>query len=397
MLLKKTKKLSYIIFFLICSYQSNANKQYSIDSLSNQIIPGAWQISKYKHILKGKNIGLVVNHTSLVKEKHLLDTLLSLDLKVKKVFAPEHGFKGLGDAGEVIMDKMIKKNIPIKSLYGKKKKPNSKDLEGLDIMVFDIQDVGVRFYTYISTLHLVMEACAENNLEILVLDRPNPNGHYVDGPVLDTSKYQSFIGMHPIPIVYGLTIGELAQMIIGESWLKTNMECQLKVIHCANYTHQSRYELPIKPSPNLPNARSIELYPSIGLFEGTVVSVGRGTPWPFQVLGDTSFKKNYSFEFIPQSLPGAKYPKYLNKNCFGIDLREIPKEIDEIDLGHLIELYNNHPNKKAFFNKNFNYLIGNSKVKQQIIDGKDEKYIKSAWKKELNNYLKTREKYRIYE
>ena len=360
------------------------------------LMVGAQQFEDYVSLLKGKRVGLVVNQTSLVGSSHLIDTLISLHVDVKKVFAPEHGFRGTSDAGEQVENEVDKKTgTPIISLYGSHKKPTKEDLEGLDVLIFDIQDVGVRFYTYISTTHYVMEACAEQDKKLFVLDRPNPNGHYVAGPVLDTA-YQSFVGMEPIPIVHGLTVGELAKMINGEGWLANGVACDLTVVKVKNYTHSTHYTLPVKPSPNLPNNRAIALYPSLCLFEPTVMSIGRGTKYPFQVIGfpDSTYG---SFEFTPVSIEGAsKYPKYENQNCFGENLSLEPKNT-RFTLSWLIKYYKIY-NKEDFFTSEsfFDKLAGNATLRQQLQNGLTEEEIKKTWEPELDAYKKMREKYLLY-
>lgn len=358
-----------------------------------QIIPGANQTKLYFPLLKGKNIAIVANQTSVIEKKHLVDTLISSGISIKKIFCPEHGFRGTSDAGEKINSTTDKKTgLPIISLYGKNKKPLPDQLSKIDYVIFDLQDVGVRFYTYISTLHYVMESCAENNIPLIILDRPNPNSYYIDGPVLK-AKNKSFVGMHPVPIVYGMTIGEYAQMINGEGWLNKNEKCKLTVIPCENYTHQSKYELLIKPSPNLPNMQSVYLYPSLGLFEGTCVSVGRGTDFPFQVIGNPSID-SLLFQFIPKSVVGATNPPYENKKCYGFDLR---KSTDTtFTLKYLIEMYQKFPAKSAFFDPFFMKLAGNYELIQQIKEGKTEQEIRETWKSDIDHFKEIRKKYLIY-
>jgi len=361
---------------------------------------GADQTEQYIPFLKNKRVAIVANHTTNINGKHLVDSLLSLGIDIKKIFSPEHGFRGKADAGEHVKNyKDPRTGLPVISLYGSSKKPNLTDLEDVDILIFDLQDVGVRFYTYTSTMHYVMEACAEMNVEMLILDRPNPNGFYVDGPILDTT-YRSFVGMHPIPIVHGMTIAEYAQMINGEGWLSDGIKCKLNIIKCGNYTHDSKYELPINPSPNLQNMTSIYLYPSLGFFEGTSLSAGRGTEFPFQVFGGPDFKVK-DFMFTPKSINGAsKYPKHQNKKCYGVDLRKIDLEKlnskKQINLQWIIMAYNSVENKDEFF-KNFFYNISGTKdLKEQIIEGKTEKEIRKSWNPELKKFKKTRKKYLLY-
>lgn len=309
-------RIKTLFILLVLSISCNAKQE------SNKILPGANQSQQYFPLLKNNNLGCVVNHTSIIENVHLVDSLISEKINITAIFSPEHGFRGDADRGALIDNSIdAKTGIPIVSLHGQHRKPQISDLKNIDVMLFDIQDVGVRFYTYISTMYLVMQACAENDIPLFVLDRPNPNGDYIAGPVLDTANYRSFVGMLPIPIVYGLTMGELAKMINGEGWLGENLVCDLTVIKCKNYTHASKYELPVKPSPNLPNFRSIRLYPSLCFFEATSVSIGRGTKFPFQVIGypDSTYG---DFSFTPVSIPGASTnPLHENKTCFGEDLR----------------------------------------------------------------------------
>lgn len=349
--------------------------------------------------LKGKRLALVVNHSSLVYhatgQTHLVDTLLSLQLKIQKVFAPEHGFRGDADAGETIKNDIdTKTGVPIVSLYGKNKKPTAQQLADVDAVIFDIQDVGVRFFTYISTMHYVMEACAENKKTFYVLDRPNPNGHYIAGSVL-LKGFESFIGMHPIPIVHGLTIGELAQMINGEKWLAGGLQCNLLIVKMENYTHKTPYILPVKPSPNLPNHTSVLWYPSLCMFEGTPMSVGRGTDFPFQVVGYPD-KKMGDFSFTPKSIVGmAKNPLYENQVCYGKDYRYVAPQ--NFTLAPIIEFYKKFPEKDKFFNSFFDKLAGNSLLKEQIKKGMSDEQIQATWERELDNYKKLRAKYLLYE
>ena len=362
------------------------------------IIMGAEQLDKYLSLLQGKRVALVVNQSSLVYGEHLVDVLLQNSVRVVKIFAPEHGFRGSADAGEHIKNKRdIATGLPIISLYGKHKKPTKSDLRNVDIVIFDIQDVGVRFYTYLSTLHYVMEATAQNHIPLIVLDRPNPNGARIDGEVLNFN-YKSFVGMHPVPILYGMTIGEYAQMINGEGWLKGNLKANLTVIPLKNYTHHEFYYLPVKPSPNLPNELAIYLYPSLALFEGTVFSVGRGTDKQFQIYGNPLYQKR-TFSFIPHSMEGAKYPKFEGKKCYGVDLRSEYININSgINLNYVIDAYNNYPKKKKFFLKNrfFDKLAGSNKLRRQIEAGMSPKEIKKSWEKELNEFKQIRKNYLIY-
>lgn len=375
---------------------------YCMISISNatDVITGAQRTADYLPYLKNKKVGLVVNQTSVIGNTHLIDSLISLGVQIKTVFAPEHGFRGTADAGEHVDNGTDKKTgIPLISLYGDNKKPKPNQLEDLDIVVFDIQDVGVRFYTYISTLQYVMEACAENNKTLLVLDRPNPNGHYIDGPVLDT-QFRSFVGMQQIPIVYGMTIGEYARMLNGEKWLAKKVVCKLTVISCKNYDHTTFYTLPVKPSPNLPNMTSIYLYPSLCLFEGTdKISLGRGTEKPFQIYGSDLFSSVLPFQFTPVSRDGAKTPPLLNKTCFGYDLSEIDLDSlrsQKFTLRYFLQAYNLMPDKKNYLNSFFNKIMGSAAFKQQLEKGMNEKNIKATWKLKLNKFNLIRKKYLLY-
>lgn len=359
---------------------------------AQQLILGSERMEEIINSIDNKNIAIVGNQTSLLNDIHLVDTLISLKQNIISVFSPEHGFRGTEDAGAIIDNEFDSKTgLPIISLYGKNKKPTIEQLKGIDIIIFDIQDVGARFYTYISTLHYVMEAAGENNLKVIVLDRPNPNGHYVDGPILE-KEFKSFVGMHEVPIVHGMTIGEYASMIVGEKWIDDS--CELEVINMINYNRNDLYELPIKPSPNLPNSKSINLYPSLCLFEGTNVSVGRGTDKPFQHFG-SPFLMFYSYAFIPKSGPGSKFPKHENKTCTGRNLENYPY-LSSINLNWLIESFKQTSNKEDFFNSFFDKLAGSDKLRTQIISGLNEKEIKSSWEPGLKEFKKTRDKYLLY-
>ena len=348
--------------------------------------------------LKGKRIAVVANQTSVINKQHLVDTLLALKLNVVKVFAPEHGFRGEADAGEKINHSVDSKTgLPLVSLYGNNKKPSVDQLKDVDIIVFDIQDVGVRFYTFISTLHYVMEAAAENGKKVIVLDRPNPNAHYIDGPVLE-KEFTSFVGMHPVPIVYGMTIGEYAMMINGENWLENGVKCDLSVLPCKNYTHQTSYSLPIAPSPNLKTDRAIALYPSLCLFEGTTVSLGRGTERPFELYGHPKFPQT-TFEFTPIPMPGAKTSTQLNKKCNGYDLSNVPLRLTKINLEYLINANKLLSDSGIFINQNvfFNRLAGNSILREQLHECWSEEEIRATWKTGIDNFKVIRSKYLLYE
>ncbi len=367
-----------------------------LNSTAPQVVVGAEQLSLLLPKLKDKRVALVVNYTAMVGKKHLADTLKDLGVNLKKILAPEHGFRGTADAGEHVSDSVDSKlGIPIVSIYGKNRKPSPEQIADIDIVVFDIQDVGVRFFTYTSTMHLVMEACAENNKKMIVLDRPNPNASYVDGPVLEL-QFKSFLGMNPVPLVYGLTIGELAGMINGEGWLAGGKKCDLEVVKLQNWKHSDFYSLPIKPSPNLPGDQAIRLYPSTGLFEGVNISLGRGTQIPFQVLGHPDLK-NMPFQFTPVSIDGmSKTPPFQDKVCYGLDLREVKVE-PKVDLSYLIKLYNAFPDKEKFFNNGFNTHAGTAKLKEQIISGMTDEEIRKTWQPDLEKYKVMRKKYLLYE
>ena len=364
-------------------------------SLAQNIKTGAENYEKYLPLLKGKSIGIVTNQTSIVDEKtHLVDFLLSKNVKIKTIFAPEHGFRGTADAGEHLNDEMdAKTGLQIVSLYGKNSKPKPEQLLGIDVVVFDIQDVGSRFYTFISTLHIVMEACAENNVPIIVLDRPNPIGSIVDGPILE-KEFSSFVGMDAIPILHGMTFGEYAKMLNGEKWLKNGVQCKLTVIECKNYKREMPYHLPVKPSPNLPNDQSINLYASLCLFEGTNVSMGRGTETQFQIYGSPYLPKS-DFVFTPKPNFGAKEPTYNGVLCYGEDLTKYPK-LDKIELKWLIKAYNTTSDKSRFFNNFFTRLAGTKKLQKQIETGVSEEEIRNSWKEGLDNFKKIRANYLIY-
>ncbi|NVJ88656.1 MAG: DUF1343 domain-containing protein [Flavobacteriaceae bacterium] len=416
----KQSKSTYLFLFLLmnfqlisCNKQANSFESKTIVKVQDTIIKtGAEQTHLYLKKLMGKNIAIVANQTSVLTvlqraevspnvmgskkvTHHLVDFLHNnKKINVQKVFAPEHGFRGKADAGENVADGIDSKTgLPILSLHGKHKKPNQEQLKDIDVVVFDIQDVGVRFYTYISTLHYVMEACAENNIPLIVLDRPNPNAHYVDGPVLEP-KHKSFVGMHSVPVVYGMTIGEYGKMINGQKWLKNGLHCDLTVIPLANYTHNSKYSLPIKPSPNLPNDKSINLYPSLGFFEGTTINVGRGTDFQFQRFGAPFFDKT-SFSYTPKSNEGAKYPKHKDKLCYGVDLKDT-NELYKIDLSFLLNAYQQTPKSETFFDKTFTIHAGTEKLQQQIEQGFTESEIRKSWEKDLEDFKKVRSKYLIY-
>ena len=371
------------------------------------IITAAEQTDLYLPLLDGKKVGVIANQTSIIEIKsdneasrlvHLVDTLLSSDVNIQRVFAPEHGFRGMADAGEKVEDGVDKSTgLPIVSLYGKNRKPTAEQLEGLDIVVFDIQDVGVRFYTYIATLQLVMEACAEEEIPVIVLDRPNPNGHYVDGPTMEAEN-TGFLGLNTIPLVYGMTIGEYARMINEEGWLEDGLKADLNVIPLKNYTHQDAYLIPVRPSPNIPNARSVNLYPSLGLFEGTNINAGRGTEQQFQIFGAPFLNKEYfDFSYVPQANFGAKSPKHRDVECYGRDLSNTAI-LNEVSLSWLIEAYEHCEEKEKFFNTdNFTRHAGTDLLQKQIERGLTEYEIKASWKEDLDSFKAIRKKYLLYD
>lgn len=404
------KNTFLFILILLFSFGCSSVKKSKVESQKSKTIvtettnqkfknlalkTGAENYKEYLPLLANKKIGIVTNPTGIVEnKKHLVDFLLDNKVDLQKIYAPEHGFRGTADAGEVIKDgKDIQTNLPIISLYGNNKKPKPEQLADIDIVIFDIQDVGARFYTYISTLHYVMEACAENNIALLVFDRPNPNGTIVDGPVLEM-EHKSFVGMHPIPVLHGMTIGEYAKMINGEKWLANGVTCNLTVIPNANYKRDMPHSLPIKPSPNLPNDQSINLYASLCFFEGTNVSVGRGTEKQFQIYGSPFLLKT-DFLFTPIPNFGAKEPMHKDILCYGEDLSKI-KKVNRLELKWLIKAYANTSDKTVFFNDFFTKLAGTKKLQEQIIEGVSEKDIRKSWETDLNAFKETRKKYLIY-
>jgi len=391
--------ITIMLFTVLLFFFSQKSFSQESSSDSTRVVVGAERMSQYLSILRGKNIALVVNQTSVVGKTLLLDTLLHSGIAVKKIFAPEHGFRGSADAGEhIVSDTDLNTGVPVVSLYGKNFKPTPEQLKGIDLVVYDIQDVGVRFYTYISTLHYVMEACAENNVELLILDRPNPNGFYVDGPVLD-SAFHSFIGIDPIPIVYGMTPAEYAAMLNGEHWLKNGVQCKLQYVRCENYHHKTLYTLPVNPSPNLRTMTAIYLYPSVCLFEGTQVSVGRGTDKPFTQIGYPNFEKGKT-TFTPQSVSGATNPPYLNKKCSGYDLSIFNTGYfvwsNRIMLGWLQDFYNSYPDKEKFFTDYFDKLAGTDQLRKQIEKVVPEMEIRRSWEPKLSEFKTIRKKYLLY-
>ena len=401
----KNTALLFVIIVLSCGNSSPYQNKAPVTVAANQL-------ELYLPLLKNKRVGIVANQTSVIFKNvsglglngrlikndntHLVDSLIKRDVSVVKVFAPEHGYRGRADAGEYVKGGIdLKTGLPIVSLYGENRKPDPKVLEDLDVVVFDIQDVGTRFYTFVSTLHYMMEGCAALNIPLIVLDRPNPNGHYVDGPVLDLN-YKSFVGMHAVPITHGMTLGEFAKMINGEHWLEDDLNCDLTVIPVANYNREDVYILPIPPSPNLPNQKAINLYPSLCLFEGTHVSVGRGTENQFQIFGSPFLgDENYSFQFTPKPNFGAKNPKHKAKICYGKDLKNVDF-LNDINLNWLIEAYENTTDKSSFFNSFFTKLAGQTILQQQIEKGWSALEIKKSWQKDLEQFKILRANYLLY-
>ncbi|AFD06153.1 exo-beta-N-acetylmuramidase NamZ family protein [Solitalea canadensis] len=395
------KRPFILLFMLVIGFSLSYGQQ-------KKIITGADQTSLYLSYLKDKRIGMVVNNTSVIGKTSSVDSLHSLGINIVKIFGPEHGFRGNASAGIHVDDEVdAKTGIKVISLYGKESKPSPESLSDIDLMIFDIQDVGARFYTYTITLHKIMEACAENDKELLILDRPNPNGYLIDGPILDLN-YKSGIGIHPVPIAHGMTVGEYAQMINGEGWLANGVKCKLKIIPVANYKHDMQYTLPIPPSPNLNTQQSILLYPSTCLFEGTVINLGRGTKFPFTVLGNPLLKDTYFFSFTPKSIKGmAETPLFQDVECYGLDLREYDIEklikTKKINLQWMIEFYKAYPDKAKFFDYtqskemgDINKLAGTALFKQQIIEGKSEAEIRKSWEPGLSQYKKMHKQYLLY-
>ena len=369
-------------------------------SVSAQLRLGIAKHEVYLPLLEGQSVAVVANQTSVKGDAHLVDFLLGKSVNLKKVFSPEHGFRGTASAGEQVKDgKDQKTGLPITSLYGKNKKPSPDMLAGIDVVIFDIQDVGTRFYTYISTMSLVMEACAENNVQVLVFDRPNPNGHFVDGPVLEAG-FESFVGMHHVPIVHGMTVGEYAKMVNGEGWLEAGVKCDLTVIPMDGYDHRMAYSVPIAPSPNLPNDEAIRLYPSLCLFEGTNMSIGRGTDKPFQQMGAPYLQQSFGYSFTPVPNAGAKHPKYNGERCYGVDLTNFANgflaRYNQIYLFWLIEAYKLAPDPDAFFNSFFEKLAGTDRLRQQIVDGLPEEEIRASWQEDLVAFKQIRRQYLLY-
>lgn len=388
------------LFFPAIKIQAQITAKSDFTTVTSADIKvGAEHTEEYLSLLQGKKVAVVANQASFVKNKLLVDTLLSLGVKVVKIFAPEHGYYGDEDAGETVKNgKTHHSAIQIISLYGKHDKPTKEDLSGVDMVVYDLQDVGVRFFTYVSTLHLLMEACAENTIPLIVLDRPDPNGYYVDGPVLDTA-FKSFSGMDPVPIVYGMTPAEYAKMLNGEKWLKNGEQCNLTCIPVTGYTHKNYYDLPVKPSPNLPTMASVFLYPSLALFEGTVISVGRGTAKPFEVIGNPLLK-SAPYSFTPESRPGAEHPPFEGQKCFGYNLTDFGnimiKNYQKLYLFWLKGAYKDYPDKAHFFNDYFKNLAGTDVLQKQIEQGLTDEEIRKSWEQGISAFMKIRKKYLLY-
>ncbi|MEC5165611.1 uncharacterized protein YbbC (DUF1343 family) [Flavobacterium sp. PL11] len=396
-MIKHIKKYIFISLYLVCSAACSSAPKMVTESNTLTIKSGADNYLKYLPLLKNKKVGIVTNQTGILSDKtHLIDFLIEKEINIKTIFAPEHGFRGTADAGEHIVDgKDPKTGLSIISLYGDNKKPNKTQLAQIDIMIFDLQDVGARFYTYISSLHYVMEACAENGIPLIILDRPNPNGSIIDGPLLE-KEFTSFVGMHPIPLLHGMTMGEYGKMINGQKWLKNAVQCKLTVIPCVNYDRKMEYNILIKPSPNLPNDQSINLYASLCLFEGTNVSVGRGTEKQFQIFGSPFLnKEKFDFSFTPKPNFGAKEPMHNGVKCYGEDLSSY-KKLNQLELNWLIKAYQNTSDKTKFFNAFFTKLAGTKKLQSQIENAISEKDIRLSWQNDLTAFKKMRGKYLIY-
>lgn len=389
----------YLLFVLIISFLNSCKANHWDARTLPPVVCGAEQTDVYLPLLKEKRIALIVNHTSLIGATHLLDSLLAHQVKVVKVFAPEHGFRGDAEAGAHIASGVdTKTGIPVISLYGSKKKPDATDLKNIDLVIFDIQDVGARFYTYISTMSLVMEACAENSVGFMVFDRPNPNGFYVDGPVLEP-KHSSFVGMHPVPVVHGMTVGEYATMVNEEGWLANGVKCRLHVVRMKNYTHQTLYQLPVKPSPNLPDMTAVYLYPSVCFFEGTFMSLGRGTNRPFRIIGHPDYTPGNEI-FMPVRTEGASLnPPFKDQVCRGFDLSYLSDSVliqKQLKLQPLLDAWSFFKENPKFFNNFFNTLAGNATLRRQIESGMSEKEIRDSWQNDLERFKKIRAKHLLY-
>ena len=402
------KTLGFFLFSLLFLGCKNSSKQENLamethfdqEVKMEKIVVGANRTEHYLPLLQGKKVGIVANQTSVVFKTdgtytHLVDTLISSGVQIVKVFAPEHGFRGEADAGEHVADDVdVKTGLPIFSLHGNSKRPSQASLEGIDLVLFDIQDVGVRFYTYISTLTYVMESCAEKGIGLIIFDRPNPNAHYIDGPTLEM-EHTSFVGMHPIPLVYGMTIAEYAKMVNGEKWLAKGIQCELDVVEMLNYTYNNSYSLPIRPSPNLPNDKAINLYPSLGFFEGTIINAGRGTDFQFQRYGAPFFPKT-DFSYTPQPNFGSKHPKFENELCYGVDLSNAEK-LDYVNIAYLIDAFQKTPKNKEFFGDTFTIHAGTEKLRSQIENGLSAEEIRASWQNDIEKFKNIRKKYLLYQ
>lgn len=397
----QTKSLWVLILFFLfldfglSSCEARNSQSTPPPGTSKGIVTGAERLSVYLPLLKGKRVALVANHASRIGKTHLLDTLLRLKVEVRVIFSPEHGFRGVEDAGAKVKDGLDPKSgLPVYSLYGDHKKPGGEELANVDVILFDLQDVGVRFYTYLSTLHYVLQAAAEQSLPTIVLDRPNSFMNLVDGPMMQEES-MSFVGLHPVPLIYGMTIGEYARMIAEEKWLETEYKVDYQVIYCQNLARESDYTLPIAPSPNLPNMQAIMLYPSLALFEGTVISVGRGTVLPFQQIGHPKLKDYYTHSFTPKATKGASNPKLKGEECYGM-LLDKTAQIKSLNLQYLIEFYAHYPNKDSFFNNYFHLLVGNKVLIDQIKEGSSVAEIRASWEEDIKRFKKLRKKYLHY-
>ncbi len=393
---KNNKLICFISALILVSQFLIAQSPLSVKEYSSVML-GAQQFDKYVPQLKNKRVGIVTNITGVINTTSIVDTLLKLKVNVKKIFGPEHGFRGNTEAGEKVTSNIdAKTGLPIVSLYGSNKKPTAEQLKNIDVLIYDIQDIGVRFYTYISTMCYAMEACAENKKEFIVLDRPNPNGFYIDGPTMK-NEFKSFLGIHNVPLVYGMTCGEYARMANAEGWLKNKVKCNLTVIPLKNYDRKATYALPVKPSPNIPNLEAILMYPGLGLFEGTIISLGRGTDSPFQVIGHPNYSDT-AFYFIPKATTLSKEPKYLAKRCYGLDLKKddyLKQHPRKMNLNWIKKMYADL-NKPDFFDRNFNFHSGNSELQEQLKAGLSEEEIRKTWQKDLDNFKIVRKKHLLY-
>lgn len=397
-LLKESKNTQFIVCILLLALSLSVNAQSPTIKAYNSVSPGIAQSQIFLPLLKQKRVAVVTNVSGQWNGESTVDLLIRLGVNVKKIFGPEHGFRGDTEAGEKVNSLTDKKTgLPVISLYGKNKKPRKEDLKDIDLIVYDIQDIGVRFYTYISTMTYVMEACAESKKQLIIMDRPNPNGFYIDGPIMQ-KEWKSFLGLHPVPLVYGMTCGEYARMVNGEKWLNNGMQCKLTVITLKNYDRCATYDLPVKPSPNIPNQKAVLLYPTLGLFEGSIVSLGRGTAFPFQVIGYPSYTASTVFSFQPMPSSLSQTPKYVNQTCYGIDLREInylTQHPGTLQLEWLKDMLKACP-RDTFFDKNFNYHAGSATLKSDLLEGKSAESIRQSWQKDIESFKKIRKNYLLY-